>query len=149
MSYDVTHVGATIQTTQSDTNQFNSTIQSNNNDFNNNTFQDDNIEMNVCDAGTKNNIQLTDTNSVVHVNNMQMFDNPTVINDNISSRLRSSGETYGRSLKVRNNYITDIYQQNSTVQLSTDALSTVQLSTDALSTVQLSNDALYTVQLSK
>ena len=85
-SYDVTHVRATIQTTQSDKNQFNSTIQSNNNDFNNNTFQDDNIEMNVCDADIKKNIQLTDTNSVVHVNNMQMFDNPTAINDNISSR---------------------------------------------------------------
>ena len=97
-------------TISSDKNQFNSTIQSNDNDFNNNTFQDDDIEMNVCDAETKNNIQLTDTNSVVHVNNMQMLDNPTVINDNISSRLRSSGESDGRSLKVRNNYITDIYQ---------------------------------------
>ena len=118
-SYDVTHVGATIQTTQSDKNQ------SNNNDFNNNTFQDDNIEMNVCDADTKNNIPLTDTNSVVHVNNMQMFDNPTAINDNISSRLRSSGESDGRSLKVRNNYITDIYQQNSTVPRSSNELSTI------------------------
>ena len=47
-SYDVTHVGATIQTTQSDKNQFNSTIQSNDNDFNNNTFQNDDIELNVC-----------------------------------------------------------------------------------------------------
>ena len=102
-------------TISSDKNQFNSTIQTNNNDFNNNTFQDDNIEMNVCDADTKNNIPLTDTNSVVHVNNMQMFDNPSAINDNISSRLRSSGESDGGSLKVRNNYITDICQQNSTV----------------------------------
>ena len=33
------------------------------------------LEKNVCDADTKNNIPLTDTNSVVHVNNMQMFDN--------------------------------------------------------------------------
>ena len=82
-SYDVTHVRATIQTTQSDKNQFNSTIQSNNNDFNNNIFQDDNIEMNVCDADIKKNIQLTDTNSVVRVNNMQMFDNPTAINDKL------------------------------------------------------------------
>ena len=42
---------------------------------------------------------------------MQMFDNPTAINDNVSSRLRSSGESDGRSLKVRNNYITDIYKK--------------------------------------
>ena len=104
----------------SDKNQFDSTLQTNNNDFNNNTFQDDNIEINVCDADTKNNIPLTDTNSVVHVNNMQMFDNPTAINDNVSSRLRSSGESDGRSLKVRNNYITDIYQQNSTVPRSSN-----------------------------
>ena len=109
----------------SDKNQFDSTLQTNNNDFNNNTFQDDNIEMNVCDADTKNNIPLTDTNSVVHVNNMQMFDNPSAINDNISSRLRSSGESDGWSLKVRNNYITDIYQQNSTVPLWSNASSTV------------------------
>ena len=119
------HVGTTIQITQSDENQFNSTIQSNNNDFNNNIFQDDNIEMNVCDADIKKNIQLTDTNSVVRVNNMQMFDNPTAINDNVSSRLRSSGESDGRSLKVRNNYITDIYQQNSTVPRSSNELSIV------------------------
>ena len=79
----------------------------------------------MCDADTKNNIPLTDTNSVVHVNNMQMFDNPTAINDNISSRLRSSGKSDGRSLKVRNNYITDIYQQNSTVPRSSNELSTV------------------------
>ena len=112
-------------TISSDKNQFNSTIQTINNDFNNNTFQDDNIEINVCDADTKNNIPLSDTNSVVHVNNMQMFDNPTAINDNVSSRLRSSGESDGRSLKVRNNYITDIYQQNSTVPRSSNELSTV------------------------
>ena len=90
-----------IQPSESDKNQFNSTIQSNNNDFNNNTFDNDNVEINVCDADTENNIPLhnvTDMNSVVHANNMQMFDNPTAINDNISSRLRSSGESDGRSL---------------------------------------------------
>ena len=89
------------QPSKSDKNQFNSTIQSNNNDFNNNTFDNVNVEINVCDADTENNIPLhnvTDMNSVVHANNMQMFDNPTAINDNISSRLRSSGESDGRSL---------------------------------------------------
>ena len=90
-----------ILPSESDKNQFNSTIKSNNNDFNNNTFDNDNDEINVCDADTENNIPLhnvTDMNSVVHANNMQMFDNPTAINDNISSRLRSSGESDGRSL---------------------------------------------------
>ena len=52
--YDATHVGATIQTTQSDKNQFNSTVQTNKNDFDNNTFDNQNFEMNVCDADNEN-----------------------------------------------------------------------------------------------
>ena len=90
----------------------------------------------------------------MRASNIQMFDNPTAINDNISFRLRSSGESDGRSLKVNNNnYITDISQENTInctdsipTNITTEALSTSLGTTDALPTYLGTADALSTDQ---